>query len=195
MRFLHAWPHCCIIWKLEAKMLSFSKISVRISLSREDISQSPIFFIPVSITVCLSLWCSHYDLSLLSLSSRSSPTHSPLPLSCTVLFSFRSLMFLKYSQDHTYFLSLCLSRWPWHTCALSTTSCQRRFHPPLSFCPLLAHLPRFFEVIRALCHSSQLLSSHRAKYRNVFSPCWSLVISPPVLNESVVTHSFIGNSL
>lgn len=64
-----------------------------------------------------------------------------------------------------------------------------------SLCPLLSHPSSLFEVIRALCLSSQLLSSLTEKERNVFRLCWSTVICPPVWSDSLVTHSFIGSFL
>lgn len=133
----------------------------------------------------------------------SSPPSSIHPLPCPLLFSFSSLMFLVNSQHQTNFLSLSLS--PWHTCALcfflpppflpvkhpSTSVSQS---PPLTS---LASLWSHQSPSQSSCHSSQLLSSQRetGEERNVFRPCRSAVISPPVWNDSLVTHSFIGNSL
>lgn len=172
-------------------------------------SQSRDFFIPVSLSLSLALVFTlcpfHFYLFYFSPPPSLSPTHSHA-LFCSV----SGLWCFSYTRNITLTLSLCLPR----TCpdtrvhfhSLSThptplacgslpvrhPSTSVSLSPPLTS---LASLWSHQSPSQSPCHSSQLLSSHREKERNVFTPCWSTVISPPVWNDSLVTHSLIGNSL
>lgn len=160
----------------------------------ENTSLSPKTFSSRFPSLCLSLWCSHFALSISI--SFIPPTHSHA-LFCSV----SSLWCSSYTRNITLTLPLCLSHPDTHMHSLSCgvvpyqrsiPSTSVSLSPPLTS---LASLWSHQSPSQSPCHSSQLLSSHREKERNVFTPCRSTVISPPVWNDSLVTHSFIGNSL
>lgn len=148
---------CCLFFKMSLHS-SFS-----IFPDCEAISLRLSCFIPVFITVCLHSGVHTLpSLSFIPVPPPPTPPHTFMACFCSVSGLWC------YSNAHkiTLTFSLSLLRCPRHTCALSPPlppSNQKNIHPPLSLCPLLSLPSPLFEVIRAWCHSSQLLSSHRKK--------------------------------
>lgn len=132
------------------------------------------------------------------------PHHCPsfyLPIlssSHSLLFSF--CLSCLHTQYQTNFVCLTCALLPCvHSAVCGSLTLK---HPssviqpvPLSYIPLLPL--KSSEPRQGPCHSTRLLSLHtpEKKTRNVFRARWSTVISPPVWNDSLLTDSFIGNSL
>lgn len=133
---------CCIIWQLEVKYCLNST-----------------YTLPLSVTPA-------FTLAFQTLLSPSTPSRSPLPLSCPLLFNFKSLMFLKCSQDHTNFLSLFPALPLTHTCPLTPPlfSAQKK-HPStcLSLCPPLTTLPSLWSHCSPMTLQSAFILTERKR--------------------------------